>query len=289
MNADLVSTILKENLQLANLSLASDDFQSLNIYGNRIMSDSVFMQNRESAIIGFFIKHVALNFLYLQTSISKQDLLDVKLVAKNFMDSIPHEVEDINVEHLFLEFHEFNQQVKRHFVSDTEKDVYDVNPEITDIVRLSLVNLLVSNKELLCNPNNNIINGLIGELERFCKAYDYQSKDTLTFCILVALDRYYGYFRYHHSTTDGKVDKEKTNTIISPYIENIRKLVTNADINYDDFTELMWELIKGWREFFIFYGETPNIKPQQPITLPEESRQKLSKAFSKALEKEIKP
>ena len=81
MNQDLNVEMYTKNIKVATLSFKTEDFQLMNIIGNRIMSDSLFGSIEGFALFGFFVKQMALNYLNLKPRISESDFLDAKLVS----------------------------------------------------------------------------------------------------------------------------------------------------------------------------------------------------------------
>ena len=255
------------------------------------MSDSATTEDRQHAFIGFIIKHIALNCLNLQPIVPNNNFSEVKLIGVEFINTLLEDYEDISPEELFNRLHEFNVQSKPYYVPEAHRDIYEANSEISDSFRMLLLTILENQKVMLSDPGNNLFNGLISELDRTCKSYGYEPKDTMLFSVLVALERYYGYFRLQYTQGVDQheiIDSEKVNSIVIPYIDRLQALVNEPGLNYDAFVGLLWELIQGWREYFIVYGQLPEDISRKPVKLPEESKKKLSEVFSKAIQKEIK-
>jgi hypothetical protein len=88
MNQDLNTEMYEKNINVAILAFKTEDFQLMNIIGNRIMSDSLFGDAEEFALLGFFVKQTALNYLNLKPRISDSDFLDAKLVGEKYLDTL---------------------------------------------------------------------------------------------------------------------------------------------------------------------------------------------------------
>lgn len=291
MKQDLNVEMYTKNMKIAALSFKMEDFQLMNIIGNRIMSDSLFGSSENFALFGFFAKQMALNYLSLKPRISESDFLDAKLVGEEYLDTLLSSSEDIDIVKSWADYHEFNIKIQQYSASDIDKSIkqiYGDNPNITENVRYWLIDFLVNDREMLYNSRNNFLKGLISEFQRVGLAYDYRVIDTIIFSCLVALDRYYEYFVFQHTAESGVLDTEKVKTTFFPYIDKVRQFSSSSELDYREVTHLLWQLIKSWRESFIYYTELPYKTVQKPIELSREAKKKLSEAVSKALQREVK-
>lgn len=292
MNHDLNVEMYAKDIQVANIYFKAEDFQLMNVLGNRIMSNSIFGSVKDFALFGFFVKQMALNYMNLKPSISESDFLDAKLVGEKYLDTLLSVNKDINISKSWADYHEFNIQIMQYSASDIDKkikEIYEQNPNITENVRHWLIDFLIKDREILCDSKNNFIKGIINDFQRVGLSYGYQVKDTIIFSCLIALDRYYEYFVFQNTAQNGAVDKEIVKTTLFPYIDKIKQLSSSIEINYEEVTVLLWQLTKAWREYFIYYSELPYKTTQRPIELSKESKKKLSEAVSKALQREVKP
>lgn len=292
MNQDLNVEMYTKNIHVAALSFKMEDFQLMNIIGNRITSDSLFGSSENFALFGFFVKQMALNYLNLKPRISQSDFLDAKLVGEEYLDTLLLSSKDTDMVKSWADYHEFNIKIRQYSASDIDKgikEIYGDNPDITENVRYWLIDFLVKDREMLCDSKNNFLKGLISEFQRVGLAYDYRVVDTIIFSCLVALDRYYEYFVFQHTAENGVLDKEMVKTTFFPYIDKVKQFSSSSELDYKEATHLLWQLIKSWRKSFIYYTELPYKTVQKPIELSREAKRKLSEAVSKALQKEVKP
>jgi hypothetical protein len=291
MKKDLSLEMLDENIEVAKLSFQRDDFQLMNIIGNRIMSDSLFGGTKDFSLLGFFIKQVALNYLNLKPRLDDSDFLGAKLVGEKYLDTLLSTSQAIDKVQLWANYHEFNIQIVQYSASEVDekiKEIYRDAPQVTEHVRHWLIDFLNNKRDILFDARNNFIKGIINEFQRVGLSYGYQVMDTIIFSCLIALDRYWEYFIFQHATASGEVDKETVRTTVFPYIDKIKQISSSSNINYDDVTKLLSQLIEAWRESFIYYHELPRKVLEKPVELSEESKKKLSAAVGKALQKEVK-
>lgn len=291
MNQDLNVEMYTKNIKVAALSFKTEDFQLMNIIGNRIMSDSLFGSIEDFALFGFFVKQMALNYLNLKPRISESDFLDAKLVGEKYLETLLAVSKYADIAKSWADYHDFNIQIMQYSASNIDKnikEIYGDNSNITENVRHWLIDFLVHDRDILFDRNNNYIKGIINEFQRVGLAYGYGVRDTIIFSCLVALDRYYEYFVFKHTDGNGILDNEKVKTVLFPHIDKIKHFSSSSEVDYKEVTHLLWQLIKCWRESFIYYTELPYKTAPKPIELSKEAKKKLSEAVSKALQKEVK-
>jgi hypothetical protein len=291
MKKDQSLAMLSKNIEVAKLSFKKDDFQLMNIIGNRIMSDSLFGEVREISLFGFFIKQAALNYLSLKSRLDDSDFTGTKLVGESYLNILSSAAEKIDDVKLWADYHEFNIQIRERSILDVDKqikEIYGDDLKITEFIRNWLIDFFSKNREILFDAKNNLVQGLIDEFQRVGFSYGYQVIDTITFSCLIALDRCWEYFVYQHNTASGEVDKEAVRTKLFPYIDKIKEISSSKEINYKGVTSVLSQLIESWRESFIYYHELRPRSFEKPIELSEEAKKKLSAVVSKSLQKEIK-
>jgi hypothetical protein len=255
------------------------------------MSDSVFLGNAGQAVVGFFFKQVALTYLSLKPQLADSEFLEAKLIGEKYITVLLETNDNADQGQVWANYHQFNLDMRKYPATGLNKEmaeVYGEDPEITQKVRKRLIEFLATNKTILFDSRNNFIKGLMGELQRVGLAIGYQVTDTVIYSCLLALDRYYDYFRIRHSTKTGDIDNEAVKTLVFPYIERIVTLSSSLTLNYDEVNTLLWDLIKGWREFFIYYMELSPRVPSKQVELSKETKSKLSEVLGKALKKELK-
>ena len=209
MNKDLSAEMYTKNMKVAVLSFKTEDFQLMNIIGNRIMSDAMFSNSETSALLGFFVKQMSLNYLNLKPRVSESDFLGAKLVGEEYFDNLVSSSQDTSMAKYWTDYHEFNIKIVQYSASDIDKsikEIYEDNPSITEAVRYWLIDFLVKNRDILCDSRNNFFKGLINEFQRVGLTYNYEVTDTIAFSCLFALDRYYEYFVFLNTSENGTLD-----------------------------------------------------------------------------------
>jgi hypothetical protein len=274
--------IIEKDLKVAALSFKADDFDLMNIIGNRTMSDAVFFKKVNLAVAGFFVKQVALSFANLKPRLSDSELLEAKLSGDKYTAFLSECNEETDQVQAWANYHQFNLDMRKYPTTGINKqiaEVYGEDYEATSNVRKWLIDFLDANKMRLCDNRNNFIKGIMNELQRVGIAFGYEVKDTIIFSCLLALDRFYDYFRLQYETQIAANNEEAVKTQLFPFLERIRTLSSETSINYEEVNSLLYDMIKKWREYFIYYMElSPRIPPKQ-VELSKETKTKLSECL----------
>ncbi len=283
--------IIEKDLNIAALSFKADDFDLMNIIGNRIMSDSLFINNINFAIAGFFVKQVALTFVNLKPQLADSEFLEVKLSGDKYIACLLARNVKVDIVQNWVDYHKFNLDLRKYPATGLNRQIaeeYGDDPEATTKIRKWLIDFLNANKILFCDNHNNFVKGILNELQRTGIAFGYQVEDTVIFSCLLALDRFYDYFRVQNLNFNGEINSDSVKTRFFPFVERLSALSTAATLNLEEANVLLWDLIKGWREYFIFYQEiTPRV-PSKQVELSKETKAKLSEVLGKAIQKELK-
>lgn len=283
--------VVEKDIKLAALAFKVDDFQLVNILGNRVMSDSVFIGKAHLAVTGFFIKQMALAYLNMKTQLASSEYLEAKLIGEEYITYLSNNGETVDKVEAWAKYHQYNLDIRKYPGTGFNKqmaEVYDQDHETTQEVRKWLINFLQAKKTFLYDNRNNLLEGIIGEFQRIGLALGYQLEDTLVFSCMIALDRYYEYFRLQYATQTDQIDKKVVETEIFPFIDRIVALSALNPINLDIVNTYLCDLIRGWREYFICYGELSPKVPKRHVELNKETKGKLSEVLNKALQKELK-
>uniref|UniRef100_A0A7C4TV32 Uncharacterized protein n=1 Tax=Caldisericum exile TaxID=693075 RepID=A0A7C4TV32_9BACT len=287
MDKNFLSMMISQDIKAATRAFEIEDFEFMNILGNRIMSNALFGDDSKLALPGFFLKHVAIVYMWLKAYLPSSKFSEAKKVGKEYLVTLS-DFSNEREDKLWENFHKFNNGIRKYTITDIEAEAYTENPKITHDIFKWLIKYLNDKKDVLLCPNNLFIKGILNEMERVSKVHGCELTDTYAISLLTALDRYFDYFQIAYGTLTGEVDKDKVRSMVFPYIGKITELFSSENVKPEDINSILWELIKGWREFFIQYMELPRRASEKLIELPEEYRKKLAEHIAKALEKEVK-
>lgn len=288
MKSDLVFSVTAEDIKVAAEAFRLDDFEMLNILGNRIMSNCIYCEESKLALVGLFVKQLALTYLEVKAHFPSH-LPVAKSAGRDYLDSLNSFSQTTDQTTLWQNFQKFTDTMRFNLISDEERHNYTEKPDFTASSFVWLLQYLTKERELLSDSNCVILKGILNEMGRIYNMHGGTLKEIYINCLVVALDRYFDYFRIRYRMSSGEIDRDSLKMIFFPFIDEILQVTSpEKDINSDKINEIILDLTQGWRLFFVQYMElTPKIS-KKPIELPEESKRKLSEALGKALEKEVK-
>ena len=265
-----------------------DDFEMMNILGNRIMSNALFSDDARLALAGFFVKQVALAYLEIKAHFPAR-LSSAKPVGRDYLDALRNFSATVGHADLWQNYHKFTDLIRHNLVSDEERQAYSDNPDFTAYAFGWLVDYLSKEREMLLDSRSALLKGILNEMGRIYNVFGGRPKETYVSCLIITLDRYFDYFRIRYGTSSGEVGDDALKRLVFPYIDKIVQVAAfEKEPNTGLVGEIMLSLTKSWRSFFIQYMELSPRVSRRPIELPEESKRRLSEALGKALEREAK-
>ena len=168
---------------------------------------------------------------------------------------------------------------------DDEKSSYTDNTKYTSKTVQKVTKLLFSSKDFLTYGSNNIINGVLNEISRVSRTHGVNPQDLQLSSILVMIDRI---DEYVGTTATDKEDFEKriSNEVI-PHIKKLEELHGNG-MHEEQVNDLLWKLIKEWREYYIRFLEPSKQPIQSKIPIIEgRIKDELVKELAEGIEKEV--
>ncbi|MBS7631644.1 hypothetical protein KEJ47_08800 [Candidatus Bathyarchaeota archaeon] len=283
---------IRQDIEAALRAFEREDFENLNIFANRIMADVVFSTEGKLALPGFFLKNIAFVYGNLKTRAPATSFSTAKSIGSRYLDSLGKLVakSDFDENRLWQEYHEFSDKIRKFQMNEFEETSYKDNLDFTHHAIKWLIRYLDEKRDILFDPNNVFLKGLLNEMDRIFRVHGGELIDTYAISLVTALDGYYDYFRLAYKTPDAGINQNKVKEIIFPFVDKIVNILSSEEINVSEVDGVLWELIRGWREFFIHYMELrprPGFVVERGIELPEEAKKRLTETITRALEKEV--
>lgn len=279
--------VIAEDLKASVIAFKDDSFDNVNVFGNRIMSNAIFGENKKIFLPGFFLKDVGFAFGLLKVRKSPMAFSTAKAHGFSYVESLEKALESFDEEQLWKSYQEYSDKIRKFETSEWEEKTYSNNVKFTNDAFKWLLSYLNTHKEVLSEPLNNLIKGITNEMNRVYRVHSANLRDLIILRLMVALERNYEYAcRYWNDTRI--INEKKIQTIIIPAIDKIVSL-GSKEFSIEEADSVLWNLVKTWREFFIKYGEliSPTVAVQRGIELPDALKKKLTEDLTKTLEKEI--
>lgn len=284
----------RQDLAAAVEAFRADNFDAMNVFANRIMSNAVIGGNRKLALPGFFLKDIAFDFGNLKALATTATFSTAKSLADQYVSSLAEKSSesDFDENQFWADYHRYLERTFKYAMDEFEGEAYKTaNPEFTHKSFIWLIQYLDRHKDTLLDPKNLLIKGVHNEMSRLLKVHGGEVADTYAISLIIALDRCNDYIR---ATASEDAFPTRVKDEIMSYVEKIVQMFSGSGETTpepDSVNSTLWELIYRWREYFLQYMERPRrlVQPEKGIELPEETRKKLTEAITKALESETKP
>lgn len=284
---DKFQEAINEDLKAVAEAFRSDDFGDMNIYANRIMANAMFGNDATIFLPGFFLKDVATDFMLLKAKEQATAYSTAKSHGFKYVESLVKSFPSADPASLWKEFHEYSDIIRKFQMSSYEEKSYSKNVEFTKTAFSWLMAYLKEHKKVLSDPKNLLLSGILNELDRIFRSHSGELSEIALISMVEALERYYAYVRRIYRTMQGKLEEGNLSEIFD-YVDKMHEIYSH-EMKIEDVNEILWKLVKGWREFYVQYMELspPRIEFEKGIELPPELKKKMTESVSETLEKKM--
>ena len=292
----LINQVIKEDLKIAKKYVDKRP-ELVSVIGNRIMANLLVAEGNDEKILmlaGWILREISEDLNNINRSGNKSKFTNGISISKKYLDKLSDLVSINSYTYIKLceLYVNYKKDMRIHILPESEDDIYTKKPEFTRKMNLVLINHFLDNKELLLQENNQLVNGLIGDMARVINEHDAKEGDYITFLLFKAFGKYYDYALYNAMGLDKKIEnKEQLESKLDPYIDKIRKLLPlliedkNEEI-YDCSGKFLTNLGIEFRKNFLNFSDIyiPTIKKE--LELPPEAKERIGQTIAKAFEKE---
>lgn len=286
--------ITREDFAAACEVFNSKNFELMNVFSNRLMSNAVFGEPDDHiyAVIGFFLKDLALDFAKVgkESSISEEMQPFANLFLEGLDDAFK---EQFDLKAAWEGYQKYVDSTRRLRMTDAEKASYKDNPEYTNRILGFLVNKILKSEEAIFHENSQAFKGIAGEAERLLKAHGILSKDLVLVSLISAMDRLYDYARFSCVSGSGQINLDLFKERIGPFVQEIAQFYENsnlsAEASYKAGSKILIKLIQEWRLYFVKFTELLRVggSEERRIEIPMEAKKKIGETISQALRKDL--
>jgi hypothetical protein len=287
----MIIEIINQDMTTAIEALKRDEFDFINIIGNRITVNLMVGNRNDLMMVGFFLKEVSGELEEIRRS-NERNLLKCKEKGRKFLEDLQSllKMDQIDKREIWKKYGNYEGDIRKYLLNDIEASIYKESQNFTKETRLMLLQHLKQNKELLLKEGNDLITGIIREIARVINTHGFYREDLVFYILMKVFGSYYDYFLYDYLKKDENNKKEKENEINS-YVEKIYKLFSeknDLDVIYERSADMIGELGCKWRKYFINYGEIRLPPSERKISLPPRVKEELGKAIAEGLQKKVK-
>lgn len=289
----------RDEINAAQAALDSQDFEDLNIFANRIMSNALMFKATEFALPGFMLKDFNQMLLSVRRSAKPRPLTSATASFQLFLNQLKQS-KQFNGNELWNSYQIALRTNRKNLLNENESKAYQSdNVTLTHESFKFLVDYLDSNLDLLTRTNN-LIPTLTGEMNRIYAAYGIDVRDTKIRALFVALANIDSYVLQEAITNTYLFPglEQKLADYAKAAVEAIRKLEANGD-EVNELNVLLTRMICEWREYHLKFNDpalytqqfarpTRTRKGDSKIKMPETAKEKLADVVAEKLQEDIK-
>lgn len=282
---------LLEDLNAALIAFEQDDYQNMNIFANRIMSDAAILPDNKFLIFGFLLKDLAIEMMQLAAMKEPSAIATAKAHASMFVSKVKEHCarDGFAEDEIWDQFVVLSENIRKFHLTPAEEKAYTNNEDFTHEIARRLLDYLQKERGSLLDRKNLFLKGILNELGRTYRVHGARKTEIFLLSLLSALDRFYDYVFYECESPDGSVTQEKIKEIVFPHIDQILQVFVTDSDKTAKVDGLLCELIIKWRLAFIRNMELQvqrvlRVPVEKGVRLPEETKKRISEAVTKALE-----
>jgi len=276
--------VIEQDVKAAYSAFKNDDFTNMNIFANRIMANALLDKDPRLTLVGFFLKEIARIYGPIKARKGLSTFSTAKSLGDTYINSINLKAD---IAELWMQYHQFRNRIKEHRQDEYEKESYKENIEFTHLVFRWLIEKLSEERNMLFNPKNLFLRGILNEMDRIIRVHGVDLVDLYAWSLTKALQLYYNYMDYF-SENERREVVEKS---VFQYIDDINETMSKSKVAPQEVALLLQRIIADWRMQYIHFMERPrlvSIERQEGVPITEETKKKISETVAKALEEETK-
>ncbi|KKK94639.1 hypothetical protein LCGC14_2680820 [marine sediment metagenome] len=253
MNDSINIEIFNQDLEYCIKTYENNKFDLMNIAANRLMENSIFLENKEIFLIAAILKDIANDYMGIFQN--KTNILNsAKVLGKKIITSIKTNFySGINIESLWQDFQEFTVKINEFQKDELEFEVYIENTEFTKIIFRKILEFLEKNKQSLKKIHCTLINGVLGVMVRIMKNHSCTLKETMVylyFKLLSILNIYVIEKNYPEEI----INEDDYKEYLEVHIDFIVKNYLDDSLDFKEYNLELWKIGKEYRELYFLFN-----------------------------------
>lgn len=251
-NLELAIKILNQDINVCADLFDKNNFRLINIIANRYIENCLIFNEYQLCLPGVFIKDMVNDYIGIINNPDKSKKINsAKVVGEGLLSKIQEFFKDLNEESLWNEFHKYNLSINEFLRGDIDAH-YLKNPQFSSQSFEFLLNYIESHSNYLYMINNKFLEGILDIMVRVIRNHYFNLKELMIYIYIKSLGYLYQYF-YYENFSSKQLNKEKLKEDLSVYLEYINSFKEKKEIDFTDFNKNLWNIVKKWREMYIFY------------------------------------
>jgi|GEM_PF-2039354 len=291
---EMIIETINQDMAAAIEALKKDEFDFVNIIGNRIATNLMIGNRNDLIMIGFLLKEVPVELERIKDT-NEKNFPKCKNMGRKFLEELRELLskDQIDKKEFWKNYENYKKGIRKYLLNDIEASTYKESQNFTKETRLMLLQHLNQNKELLLRERNDLVDGVIREISRVINTHGFNSEDLVFYLLMKVFGSYYNYFLYDYIE---KKESDKKEREINIYVEKIHELFSvenKLDDIYEQSANMIGELGVKWRKYFINYGEIRLLLRAERgaeiprIEIPQEAKKKIGEVITEGLKKEV--
>lgn len=307
-----LNALMSSHMNVAKQAFEKRNFELMNIFSNRIMSDAFLLDNLAAGTIGFILKNVALYGTRVLGNPIEDELLKEESDSKlndlgneifKTLESGP--IESAMIATWWKAFIKFRNEVGFLLLTTLERESYKtLSNDSSEVLAKKLFTHLTENKEVLLKKNGNILAGIINELDRTINVAGSTDLVILMCSVVTSMQWVFEYYQNLFENRETDPEKNPVAIFFYPQIDSITPIfrdnlndtvqVVNDNL-FREVSDIIWINVREWRRLFLEYLDLPNrlsiSLPQSQKKVPEihpDAKAKITDLMAKKLEQELK-
>ncbi len=255
-NLELAKKILQQDINASSHFFEKNNFISMNIVANRYLENCIIFDDYRLCLPGVFIKDMANDYIgIIKHPYKSKKINSAKAIGESFISRIKEYFKDLKEEKLWEEFHKYNLNIN-DFLRDEIDAHYRRDLSFSSQSFKFLLNYLKNNINYLYVINNRFLEGIGSIMVRVIRNHSFSINELKIYLYIKFLDLLYQYLYYENFKNDS-LDIENIKKELPIYLEYIKSINEEKDIDVINFDKSLWKIVKKWREMYIFYRDIP--------------------------------
>ncbi len=255
-NLDLAIKILQQDINVCVDLFDKNNFQLINIIANRYLENCLIFNEYQLCLPGVFIKDMVNDYFGVINNPDKSTRINsAKVVGEKLLSRIQDFFKDLNEEILWNDFYKYNLSINE-FLRDDKDTHYLKNPQFSSKSFIFLLDYIENHENYLYIINNKFLEGILSIMVRVIRNHYFNLHELMIYIYIKHLGYLYQYC-YYENFRNKQLYMEELKKDLSNYLKYINSLKEKKDIDITDFNKKLWNIVKKWREMYIFYKGLP--------------------------------
>ncbi|MBD3211865.1 MAG: hypothetical protein GF311_04580 [Candidatus Lokiarchaeota archaeon] len=292
--------VLNDTISAIKLSLVKKNFALFNILSNRLITDSVFLSEKNYCLIGVFLREISqsISLIDLSEELSREIEELIILFIKNFNEIIKESREE-NKRIFELLWKEYVNVIKNIMIFSIveEEEQYSQNTIYTDFAINYILKYYISEYKNFTRKKRTLTIGVLSEIDRLFKNFGFNKEHLAIKTIISFFNRTLDYKLHNYYSNENQISEDDF-FMLQEYINNYLNILDNylqgSDKILETAQDYIYDYAKEWRFLYMKYLNTiPQFiqvkrKKDEQLILPEDAKNQLRDLVTQSIIKEDK-